>query len=173
MGRKIITLIGCVAWSSASVAMTPAMYQEVSAYCGVPGDILYAVALVESGRTVKGHHAPWPWTLNIEGKAYYFDSREAMYQKVMAAISERRTIDIGLMQTNWHWKFKRLGSPWKATEPLYNIKTGCQILKQHFDKHDDWWVAVGKYHRESDSPVHAAAASKYSARVKRAWETLQ
>jgi soluble lytic murein transglycosylase-like protein len=158
---------------SISVGAERALFQEVSNYCGVPSDILYAIALVESGRKINGTNAPWPWTLNIEGKAYYFDSREAMFQKVMAAITDKLTIDIGLMQTNWHWKYEHLGSPWKATEPLYNVKTGCQILKRHFDKTGDWWIAVGKYHRESDAPHHVAAATKYSQRVKRAWDTLQ
>jgi soluble lytic murein transglycosylase-like protein len=171
VGGKSLALSALII--SSSVAAEQALFQEVGRYCGVPSDILYAVALVESGRKINGTHAPWPWTLNIEGKAYYFDSREAMFQKVMAAIADKRTIDIGLMQTNWHWKYERLGSPWKATEPLYNVKTGCEILKRHFDNTGDWWIAVGKYHRESDAPRHAAAATKYSQRVKRAWETLQ
>lgn len=150
-----------------------ALFDDVANYCGVPSDILYAVALVESGRTINGVRAPWPWTLNIEGQAYYFDARETMFQTVMAAIADRRPIDIGLMQTNWHWKYEYLRSPWKATEPLYNIKTACLILKRHFERSGDWWAAVGKYHRESDAPHHAAAASKYSQRVRRAWESLQ
>ena len=84
-----------------------------------------------------------------------------------------QTIDIGLMQTNWHWSFDRLSSPWKATEPAYNLKTGCQILKYWYDQHGNWWVAVGKYHRASNAPRHQKAAKRYAARVYKEWEQLQ
>lgn len=168
MGRKSFALI--LALYNTCSAAADDLFANVAQYCGMPRDILYAVALVESGRKVDGHIKPWPWTLNIEGQAYYFDTREGMFQKVMNAITEKRTIDIGIMQTNWHWKFNDLRSPWKATEPLYNVKTGCSIIRKLYDIHGDWWVAVGKYHRQSNKPKHVAAATRYAARVKRAWE---
>jgi len=149
------------------------LYKDVSDYCGVPSDILYAVSLVESGRWVEGKKTPWPWTLNIEGTGHYFENREEMFETVMTAITDKRSVDIGLMQTNWHWKYDQLGSPWKATEPIFNIKTGCQIIKRLYDKHGDWWIAVGKYHRESDVPRHARAAARYSERVRKEWLSLR
>ncbi|MEM8500676.1 MAG: hypothetical protein AAF542_21865 [Pseudomonadota bacterium] len=173
MATKIVILAAILSSARTLPADLDAVYEQVSAYCGVPSDILYAVSLVESGRWREGKNAPWPWTLNIEGKGYYFATREAMFEQVMAAISEKRSVDIGPMQTNWHWKFEQLGSPWKATEPVFNIKTGCQIIRALYEKHGDWWVAVGKYHRESDAPRHQRAAAQYSARVYKEWERLR
>lgn len=149
------------------------VFNRVSQYCGVPSGILYAVAMVESGRQIDGDVRPWPWTLNIEGKGFYLENREAMYAKAIQAITEKRSVDIGLMQTNWYWKYGRLRSTWMATEPVFNVKTGCAILKRLHNEHNDWWIAVGKYHRESDRPKHKKAAKRYSDRVYRVWSTLK
>ena len=149
-------------------------YDSVAAYCGIPVKILYAVSTVERGRRMDGDVKPWPWTLNIDGEAFYFDSREEQFKKLMEALSEkRRTVGIGLMQMDWRWKAALLHSPWLATDPTFNLKTGCQIIRAHYDKTNDWWIAVGKYHRESSKPKHVAAAQRYAARVYRRWEKLQ
>ncbi len=151
----------------------PPMYQTVADYTGVPAKILYAVALSESGRTVAGKFEPWPWTLNIAGKGKYFDSRQAMFDSLMDVLQSGATnVDIGPMQTNWHWQFERAISPWQITDPGYNIKTAAEILKEHYQATGDWWIAVGKYHRASDKPKHKQGAARYAERVRKRWSRL-
>ena len=45
----------------------------------MPRHMLKAVAVTESGRYMKSldRDVPWPWTLNVKGKGYYFDTKEA------------------------------------------------------------------------------------------------
>ena len=151
----------------------PEPYRSVAAYSGVPPGILYAMALQESGRHMKGEWAPWPWTLNINGEPQYYDGRQAMFQALMAAVGAGTTnVDIGPLQVNWRWQFELLGSPWQSTDPVYNTKVGSQILRRHSLQTGDWWQAVGRYHRPADDPNHRMVAQAYSDRVKRRWEQL-
>lgn len=145
---------------------------QVSDYCRVPAGLLYAVARVESGRWVAGSVQPWPWTLNVAGEARYFESREAQFTALMQALQAGEGVDIGPMQLNWRWQFHRLISPWLVTDPVFNLVTGCKILRELFDHPDSkgsWHWAIGKYHRRSDAPKHVAAANRYADRVVTLW----
>ena len=84
-------------WSDESV---PVGYRTIAAECGIPYTVLYAVALTESGKQVRPTdvYRPWPWTLNIGGRGYFFDSRLAAWQALTASLQAgQRSIDIGLM----------------------------------------------------------------------------
>jgi len=75
-------------------------YRTIAAECGIPYTVLYAVALTESGKQVRPTdvYRPWPWTLNIGGRGYFFDSRLAAWQALTASLQAgQRSIDIGLM----------------------------------------------------------------------------
>ena len=75
------------------------LYEAVADYVGVPADVLYAIAVAESGLYQKGRVSPWPWTLNVEGEAQRFDNRQAMFDGLMVALKAGRSrVDIGLMQ---------------------------------------------------------------------------
>src|ERR1700729_2748973 len=43
---------------------------------GIPEHLLAAIASTESGRFHKalGMNLPWPWTINVEGTGYFFDT---------------------------------------------------------------------------------------------------
>lgn len=152
-------------------AQIPAIYQKVAQFCDVPPKLLYAVALGESGRKVGGHWTAWPWTLNVDGKGFYFSSREKLFDALMKAITESRSVDVGPMQLNWHWKFEWLPSPWLATEPVFNIGTGCRIIRAHYDANPKagWFEAAGRYHREANRAKDYAARDRYIERVIKAW----
>lgn len=153
------------------VAQT-SLYEDVAQYIGVPADVLYAMAVTESGLYREGTVSPWPWTLNIEGQAKRYDSREAMFDGLMAALrGGRSSVDIGLMQVNWYWQYDKLSSPWTITDPTVNLKAGASILKAHYQDTGDWWEAVGRYHRPSQEPKHKLAAVQYAGRVKKALRT--
>ena len=48
----------------------PNGYHKIANYYHIPASVLYAAALTESGKTInKGLFRPWPWTLNVAGKA--------------------------------------------------------------------------------------------------------
>src|ERR1700712_3063188 len=72
---------------------------------GIPTHLLSAIASTESGRYHEGLRirVPWPWTINAEGKGYFFDSKS----QAIAAVRKLRaqgvqSIDVGCMQVNLH-----------------------------------------------------------------------
>lgn len=179
---RMLAFIIAIASQIAQAKPIPATFEAVSDYCGVPARILYAVALAESGRVKDNRFDAWPWTLNISGKGQYFETRSNQYAALMTAIRTGKSVDIGSMQLNWKWQFHRLHSAWQATDPTYNVITGCNILKGNFgastikDSHHDfkyWRAAVGRYHSPGPSPEQQARAQAYANRVQRLWEKLE
>ena len=172
----LLVVIGFLFSSHARPNELPQAYVAVAHFCGAPAGLLYAVATSESGRAIEGQGTrPWPWTLNVEGKGFYFETREQQFDALMEAISAGKVVDIGLMQLNWGWQYDRLVSPWQATDPIYNLTAGCRILREYYDAQGSdasWAWAVGKYHRGSDAPKHVRAATAYAARVLAIWERL-
>lgn len=53
----------------------PPAYQLAAQQAGVPSPVLYAVALQESGARLRGRLIPWPWTLNVAGRAERYATR--------------------------------------------------------------------------------------------------
>jgi len=167
MGKRIvIPMLAALLPHIPALAEETAMYEAVAAYVGVPSDVLYAMAMTESGLYREGQSQPWPWTLNIEGKAKRYDNRDDMFEGLMAALQAgHSSVDIGPMQVNWYWQYELAGSPWTITDPVVNLKIGAVILKTHYLDTGDWWEAVGRYHRPAQTPEHKAAAQRYASKV--------
>jgi hypothetical protein len=107
------------------------------------------VALAESGKQVLSADVfrPWPWTLNVAGQGYYFDSKQDAWQALKDWLQAgRRSIDIGLMQVNWRYHQDKLGSPWLALDPYHNLRAGAEILQDCYKKR----------HRAGRSPAYLA-----------------
>lgn len=165
MGARVVMVLMMLTNPVAAQAVEP-LYGDVAKYVGVPAPILFAMSQAESGQLRDGSFAPWPWTLNIAGKAQRYADRESMFEGLMAALGGgEMMIDVGPMQVNWYWQFHALGSPWRITDPAVNIKIAAQILKTHYDRSGDWWEAVGRYHRPADGPKDQLIADKYRQRV--------
>lgn len=151
--------------------MVPSGYQAVAAERSIPEAIFYAVALTESGRDVEsqaGRH-PWPWTLNVGGKGYYYATRLEAWQALRDWLGKgKRSIDIGLMQVNWRYHQSRLGDPWQALDPYHNLRVGAEILQDCYATRQDWWDSVGCYH----APANPARATRYRHRVEAQWRRI-
>lgn len=153
----------------------PEPFPAVGRFCDVPAELLYSVAVAESGRYHAGSVSPWPWTLNVEGEGYFFESRDALYEAFLVQIREGRSVDVGLMQLNWGWKFDLLQSPWIATDPMSNVLAACRVLRGHYDgkANGNWLLAAGYYNRESDDGRSRVRRLKYMARVESVWSELR
>jgi hypothetical protein len=69
----------------------------------IPLHLLAAISSTESGRWHKGLNMalPWPWTINVEGKGYYFNTKaEAVAKTEELLAAGKRSIDVGCMQVN-------------------------------------------------------------------------
>lgn len=99
---------------------------------------------------------PWPWTLNIEGKSYYFKSKEQAYEALKTAINTGHvSVDIGICQVNWKYHARRFQSLWDALDPAKNIAVSNAILTELYERHRNWAKAIACYHNCSD-PIRGA-----------------
>jgi hypothetical protein len=160
--------VSSLSWSTESV---PTAYRTIASERGIPQSIIYAVALTESGKHVlsTGVFRPWPWTLNVAGQGFYFDSKQDAWQALRDWLQTgRRSIDIGLMQINWRYHQDKLGSPWQALDPYHNLRVGAEILQGCYTTRKDWWASIGCYH----SPSNTQKAEQYIVRVLSKWQRL-
>lgn len=134
---------------------------------GVPPPLLYAVALTESARRLRGDTVrPWPWSLQVNGQAEYHASRQAAYRAIRRhLVAGRRSIDIGLMQLNWRWHHESLQDPWQALDPYHNLRIGARLLREHYRECGDWLTAAGRYHAPATTKQGRALASAYRKRI--------
>lgn len=137
---------------------------------GIPAHLLTAIAATESGR----YHQqlkmplPWPWTINVEGKGYYFDSkREAVAAVRKFQRQGIRSIDIGCMQVNLRHHPKAFASLNQAFDPRYNVAYAAKFLRENYEKDRSWRVAAGSYHSRT-GPL----GRKYSGKVFKNWRTI-
>ncbi|MEO1239915.1 MAG: lytic transglycosylase domain-containing protein, partial [Pseudomonadota bacterium] len=86
---------------------------------GVPVTVLLAISLTETGRSYSGAYRPWPWTVNMEGKGKWFDSREIAEAYVDENfIRGARNFDVGCFQINYRWHGTAFSSLNEMFEPV-------------------------------------------------------
>ncbi|MBL4885685.1 MAG: transglycosylase SLT domain-containing protein [Planctomycetaceae bacterium] len=157
---------------NAALAAIPSAYQRVGRARHVPADILYAVAMAESGSPYQKSQHPWPWALNIAGEGIYCATQQEALQKALDAIALDQSIDLGLMQVSWHWHHQRFQHVSEALVPFNNLNVGAIILREQFELNGDWWKAVGAYHDPGKDQQSLIQAEHYRQKVKQHWEQL-
>ncbi len=150
----------------------PNVYKLVAERHAIPTTILYAVALTESGKSYQSTLLPWPWTLNIDGQGYYYESYHTAKIALAEALEKSQSVDIGLMQINWRWHQDKLQNISAALNPLQNLNQGARILHQSYQKSGDWWEAVGHYHSPAQTVKARRNAERYRRRVRAHWSQL-
>ncbi|MEZ5691259.1 MAG: transglycosylase SLT domain-containing protein [Rickettsiales bacterium] len=119
---------------------------------GIPAHLLSAISSTESGRYHKGLKIklPWPWTINVEGKGYFFNSKEEAIQKVRA-LRQRgiKSIDVGCMQVNLLHHPNAFPSLEHAFEPKYNIEYAAKFLRELYNEEKSWKKAATYYHSKT------------------------
>lgn len=150
----------------------PLAYTIVSRSHQVPADILYAVALTESGKAYGDKYIPWPWTLNVVGKGVYCASQTEARALFKKELQQYFSIDVGLMQVNWRWHKQRFNNIDDALTPIKNLAVGAKILREQFERTQDWWQAVGHYHAPGSDQLSINNANAYRNRVRENWQSL-
>jgi len=162
--RLLVFLLFC--FCSLSVAAVPSAYVKIAKQYQINPHVLYAVARAESTRPRYPH--PWPWTANINGKGYYFKSRDGLYRALKKQILlGRRNFDVGIMQISWKYNAHLFdGDLWSATDPYTNIAAGALHLNHLLSKHKSYARAIGLYHTGStNTSTRKARADRYTRRV--------
>ncbi|OSM94129.1 transglycosylase SLT domain-containing protein [Lonsdalea populi] len=143
----------------------PYGYRQIARLNKVPADLLYAIALTESGTRLAQGVRPWPWTLNVAGKSYRYATRrqacDALHRFLRTTRPKR--IDAGLGQINLGWNARHFTHPCEALAPYPNLHLAATLLRRHYDKWQSWPEAVGRYHR----PAGGKPAQRYRQQVLR------
>ncbi len=114
---------------------------------GVPAAVLMAIARVETGRTIGGALAPWPWTVNEAGVGSFFETEDKALQHVTEAMATGATnIDIGCFQVNLRWHGVKFASLDAMFDPVENALYAARFLQTLYGEHGSWDGAVGAYH---------------------------
>ena len=128
---------------------TAAIGTAEAAY-GTPAGLLLAIAKAESGRPVPplAGLQPWPWAINADGAAKYFDSKAAAVAWTTQALARGvRQIDVGCMQINLQAHPRAFRSIDDAFDPTSNAGYAARFLTQlRADAGGNWFVATGYYH---------------------------
>jgi len=158
---RMLMACGCLltATLSHAVQVPPPAYQLIALPAGIPSEVLYSIALQESGTRLRGQLVPWPWTLNIAGIGYRFATRRDACRALQVALQsvEPSRVDIGLGQTNLGANGHRYSSPCEGLDPYKNLSVTAQILAEQKSKGGDWITAAGRYHR----PAGGKPAARY------------
>jgi hypothetical protein len=115
----------------------------------VPGDLMGAIGLVESGRPdpVGRTWHPWPWAINAEGRGMFFDSKpEAIAAVRSLQATGIRSIDVGCMQVNLMHHPNAFASLEEAFDPARNALYAGHFLTELYQRSGNWIVAAGWYH---------------------------
>ena len=115
---------------------------------GIPDRLMQAIGIVESGRAdERGGVTAWPWTINVEGVGYVFESK----QEAIAAVNDHRargarSIDVGCMQVNLMHHGDAFGSLEQAFDPGANSRYAAEFLQKLLAQTGSWPRAAAGYH---------------------------
>lgn len=130
----------------------------------VPLEVLLAVTRNETGRKRNGRSEPWPWTVNMEGDGFWFDTEDQAQAFVFEHFKTgARSFDVGCFQINYKWHGAAFNSIEQMFDPAQNAIYAAQFLSSLYEETGDWLEAVGAYH--SRTPEHAE-------RYKRNYQTI-
>jgi soluble lytic murein transglycosylase-like protein len=141
----------------------PSAYQHAASDAGIPASVLFAVALQESGTTVRGRLIPWPWTLNTDGIPHRFSRRAEACAALRLGLTQYGNIDVGLCQISVRYHGHRVREPCELLDPYRNLAIAAAILREHHAPGENWLAAIGHYHR----PAGGEAAARYRRSVQR------
>lgn len=130
---------------------------------GVPIDVLRAITRTETGRNTGRQLSPWPWTVNMEGKGFWFDTRaEALVYARAEHARGARSFDVGCFQINYRWHGEAFASIEEMFDPAANAAYAARFLTSLHAETGDWSRAAGAYHSRTRK-----YARKYRARFDR------
>lgn len=136
---------------------------------GVRFDLLQTISVVESGRFDKLHnqYVSWPWTINANGKGYYYSSKEEAVAAVKNFQKQGITsIDVGCMQINLKFHGEAFDSVEDALNPEKNVRYSAKFLRNLYNRNGyDWKKAAKRYHSGNHKQGEA-----YSKRLEKKFE---
>lgn len=146
--------------------------KDVGSQYGVDVDLLQTIAVVESGRWdhLQNRYVAWPWTVNVQGKGYYYANREeavAAIRKLKAAGVDN--FDVGCMQINMKYHGHEFSSAEEALDPVKNVQYSARFLRRLYSANGRNWKQAAKRYHSSD-PAQGAI---YTDRLEKRFESYK
>ena len=150
-------------------ALCDAAIVKASRRGGVPAEVLFAVALTETGQHRDGRMRAWPWAINREGKGYWFKTREEALAFGKQSLADgRRSFDVGCVQINYRWHGHAFPSLEDMFDPEWTATYAAQFLRTLYEERGSWSAAAGAYHS-----LTPELAGKYRVRFDRLLAELE
>ena len=133
----------------------------------LPLQLLSAISITESGRIVPqtGHIAAWPWTINVGGAGYFYDTKEQAVAAVKGYQAKGiQSIDVGCLQVNLSFHPTAFASLDQAFDPVTNVTYAAGFLTRLFAQSHSWAMAAAAYHSQTPG-----LSDGYIRRVVAAW----
>lgn len=112
--------------------------------------LLTTIASIESGRWDEKtqQKIAWPWTINAQGKGYFFNTKAEAVKKARELRAQGITsIDVGCMQINMLYHGQEFAGLEDAFDPLHNVEYAAKFLNDLYENNDkDWLKAAMAYH---------------------------
>ncbi len=139
-----------VGWAEQQSSQCVAAIATAEARHSTAPGLLSAIAKAESGRPVPPLVGlqPWPWAVNADGQAMYFDSKAAAVTWTQQALARGvRQVDVGCMQINLQSHPSVFRTIDEAFDPAANADFAARFLQQlRDDASGNWYLATGWYH---------------------------
>ncbi len=151
MPVSVLCLVVPLLTSHAVQAEIPALYHDYANKHGIPVAVFFSVIKQESGKTTQQRYLPWPWTLNVNHQAYYYDNAaEARAALSRFLADEDNTIAVGLGQIYLPAHGDKFTDSRVLLNPHINLDFAAWLLHYEYQHaQGNWWVAVGRYHHPS------------------------
>lgn len=173
MKRGAVVLATGLLISSVQAEVPPPAYQLATHGTSVPSEVLYALALQESGTRLNGKLVPWPWTLNVATVPQRFATRNAACKALLQAIQDvgPKRVDAGLGQLNIGWQRHLFSQPCDVLDPYFNLALTTRVLLDQKSASDNWIEAAGRYHRPAGGPLAARYRDSFAKHLHRVTAT--
>lgn len=121
--------------------------------------LLTTISSIESGRWDEKtqQKLAWPWTINAQGKGYFFNTKAEAVQKVKELQKRGITsIDVGCMQINLLYHGQEFSSIEQAFDPAHNVEYAAKFLTNLYESNNhDWIKAAMAYHSSVPEKANA------------------
>tara|TARA_Y100000994_G_C15592855_1_gene401334 strand:+ start:331 stop:945 length:615 start_codon:yes stop_codon:yes gene_type:complete len=112
----------------------------------LPNKLLTSISFVESGLKKNKKYISWPWTLNVDGKSKYFDTKQEALEYLRQNNSKTKNIDVGCMQISTKFHAKEFENLNQILDPVANVKYAAKLLRELYKVHKTWNEAISRYH---------------------------
>ncbi len=158
------------AMAASGIASCDTYIRQQENFYNIPPHLLKAVSLVESGRTIKpGKRVAWPWTINVNGKGYVYESKQQAINAVRKFQGQgENSIDVGCMQVNLKHHPTAFRHLEDAFDPQLNVAYAAQFLNNLKRQLGSWRTAVAHYHSASPQFHYP-----YREKIQKQWASLR